>query len=583
MKVEEVSVWAAAVATGPRTILLIGLNDAAKQLTGNCLLSISRNSPPQQQQQQKVDVNISHPFTPRSNTTEAQCSAYMSDNERLVVIDAYGLGDRRVDQNNALGLLQKSLAAVRNQVHLVLVVFKQRDIVNDELLSYIRFFNKRVLFERTRAKNIDTIPNLAFVCDDDDDDGDRIDGINQKSDQLLRLVAPDRIFRFDLDSESSSKESQSSRTPPFGKRSSSLQSFDSRLEESQRLLALVDKLAPLDLAHVQGARFVAEMARDTRNLFVQDSLTAKHKRRIILVGNTGAGKSTVANCLYNKLPTLYHVQSHPFETSDSANGCTSNATVLSNGEVVLIDTVGFGDPRFDQTSVIEAFQQGLAMLNNTVDLVIFVIKRDRIGHHIADFFEHIHDELFRGLMRNNSMLVCSGCQKGWLAEHQVKNEPLKRVLSICADRSVEFKLDFNIPDIEMPPAVRDAFEGLNEQARQKAIDTLVAKVHGLNVSKVNLDYIQESRFKKLFLERIALKLIDANTQEFVKKPLAKTARKGMIVVSAGWLVSNLFIEAYLIGNILSCAYLSLEGLISFFFSSATIGKAAKCLVSFQFN
>ena len=577
MKVSEVA--AAATVAGPRTILLIGSSDAAKQLVGNCLLSSSsrQDAPP---------LNMSHPFSSRQNASETHCSAFMNG-DQLVVIDAYGMGDRRVDQHFALGLLQKSLAAVANQVYLVLVVFKRRDIVSNELLSYIRLFNQRVL-KRTRAEAIS--PNVAFVCDDDTDEKS-VDNVNYQ--QLLSIVERKRVFSFDFDNTDENYDYRPQQE--FGKRSlpsDHTALLARRIEASRRLATFVADLTALDLSHVQEEKFVADMARETRALFVDASLSAKHKRRIILVGYTGAGKSTVANCLFNRRGSHYHIQSHPFRTSDSATGCTSNATILSNDELVLIDTVGFGDPRFNQTSVIETFQQGLAMLNNTVDLVVFVMKRDRFGVHLAEFFEHIHDELFRGLMHNNSVLVCSGCQKGWLDENRRESPALDRVLSMCANRSVEFKLNFDMPEAAMPPPVRDALEEMFENARQQAIDGLVAYLDGLRVDKVNLDYVQEARFKKLFLEHIALTLIEANAEQLVSADAQQAAVKyiantgiGLSVLALG---TNLVRRVDPLLNALSVVYLTVVSIFyslggSSVFACNANALANKCLVSFQFE
>ena len=582
MCISVLKIAEAAAAKKPRTILLIGPNDAAKQLVGNCLLSSSsrQDAPP---------LNMSHPFSSRQSASEMHCSAFMNG-DQLVVIDAYGVGDSRVDQHFALRLLQKSLSAVRNQVHLVLVVFKRRDIVGDALLAYVRLFNQQVLKSTRAAQTIS--PNVAFVCDDEEKEigATTIDN-NQHYQQLLAIVERKRVFRIDLTTAGDNydyRPRQGGEAAQFGKRS--LAPNDGWIETSRRLIAFVDQMPQqLDLAHVQDKHFVGKMVVDTRQLFVEASLTAKHKRRIILVGYTGAGKSTVGNCLYNKLPTLYHVQSHPFETSDSANGCTSNPTVLSNDEFVLIDTVGFGDPHRNQTSVIEAFQHGLAMLNNTVDLVVFVMKRERFTTHIADFFKHIHNDVFRGLMRDNSVLVCSGCKKGWLADNRRSNQALNHVLDLCADRSVEFKLNFEIPDTDMPPHVLDFYEQNNENSRNKTINKLIGYLRALNVSKVNLDYIQEPRFKKLFLEQIAFKLIKANHEEIIQAANVPTAAKYAAQTGVGVSVITLginlvrFVDPVI--NVVSFVYLTAVGVLSLFnFGSLKINALVnKCLVSFQFE
>ena len=188
----------------------------------------------------------------------------------------------------------------------------------------------------------------------------------------------------------------------------------------------------------------------------------KQKRHVIVVGFPGAGKSMLANCLFNRRGTLYHVKHYPLPTSFSLYACSVKPTIISNDEFVIVDTVGFGDWRFNQTSVIEEFKKGLALLDNKVDLVLFVMKPDRIGHYVADFFEQKDDVLFHGLVRNNSLIVCSGSRKGWLAVKRVKNEPLNRVLNMCSNRSVEFKLD--LPKRMRLIGLCDTLESLNEQS-----------------------------------------------------------------------------------------------------------------------
>ena len=491
------SMNAAVASAERRTILLIGSNDAARQLVGNSLLSIigSHDAP--------SALNVSYPFSSRPKSSETYCSAYIND-DQLVVIDGFGLGNRKVDQNLTLRLLQKSLAAVANQIHLVLVVFRRRDIVNGDLLAYIHLFNERVL-KQTRAETISA--NVAFVCDEDAPPSNDNNAIHLN--HLLAMIERKRLFSFDFLTIVDNYETSSSL---FGKRSLQAESTG-KYEMSQRLIAFADEkaTAALDLAHVQDERFVAKMARDSHALFANASIDGtKQKRHVIVVGFEYAGKSIVANCLFNRRGTLYHVKQYPFQTGEIF-GCTSKATIMNNDEFVIVDTVGFGDPQFDEPSVIEEFNQGFALLDNKVDLVLFVMQPHHFIVRLDNFFEHIHKKVFKRLMYSNSVLLCSDCPKGWLADTRRDSDLLNRMLNVCSNRSFEFSLNLHISDIiKMPPALRDHLESIFEQSRQKEIDALVAYLNGLNLRRTDL-----------FKEHISLKLIKENGAELARPNLLR--------------------------------------------------------------
>ena len=114
--------------------------------------------------------------------------------------------------------------------------------------------------------------------------------------------------------------------------------------------------------------------------------------------------------------------------------------------------------------MIEEFKQGLALLDNKVDLVLFVMQPHHFSVHLDNFFEHIHEKVFKRLMYSNSVLLCSDCPKGWLANTRRDSDLLDRMLNLCSNRSVEFSLNLYIPDNKMPPALRDYLENLSEQS-----------------------------------------------------------------------------------------------------------------------
>lgn len=65
------------------------------------------------------------------------------------------------------------------------------------------------------------------------------------------------------------------------------------------------------------------------------------KRTYLLVGLTGAGKSTIGNCILNKSGDLEKINNYPFKTSNSASGCTYNFQVEYNNDHTVIKSILF--------------------------------------------------------------------------------------------------------------------------------------------------------------------------------------------------------------------------------------------------
>ena len=235
------------------------------------------------------------------------------------------------------------------------------------------------------------------------------------------------------------------------------------------------------------------------------STTNNSHKTIVLVGPSGVGKSTLGNCLINQHASLNATQDYPFQTLDSANGCTRNSSLACSNktDLCVIDTMGFGDPQADSRYSFELFQQALVQVNNSVDLVLFVIKEGHLTDEHFAFLRVFQEKVFNGKMRNNSAVICSQCRAGWLAENRRENRQLDKLLRSCNERAYEFKLPFDLPQTDISPITRDEFEKFNEKARQQAIDRLLANINQIStqISKVNLQHVQHEQFKKLFLDK----------------------------------------------------------------------------------
>ncbi len=67
----------------------------------------------------------------------------------------------------------------------------------------------------------------------------------------------------------------------------------------------------------------------------------------LLVGLTGSGKSTAANCIFNQSGDQKLINDVPFYSSGDSKGCTQVFAHAGNDKVMVLDTVGkFGNDPF---------------------------------------------------------------------------------------------------------------------------------------------------------------------------------------------------------------------------------------------
>ena len=224
----------------------------------------------------------------------------------------------------------------------------------------------------------------------------------------------------------------------------------------------------------------------------------------LLVGLGGTGKSTIANCLINKNPDLYHIRDYPFNTSNSASGCTNKFQVCYDEHTRVIDTIGFGDPELNQTSVLNSLREALDSENYLVDAIIFVIREGRFLDGAVDFFELIQKNLLCGKARHNSLLICNGCPPGWLAAERTKSPYLSEALANCNNLGFEFELCLDEPPAQLaahPSRMYSTIATIFKSQRNASIARLNAFLDKQHFKKIDLTFVNSEKFRKQYLER----------------------------------------------------------------------------------
>ena len=72
-----------------------------------------------------------------------------------------------------------------------------------------------------------------------------------------------------------------------------------------------------------------------------------YKPKICLLGSTGNGKSSTGN---------YLIKKEVFKVSDSPVSCTNKLSFKENDEMILIDTIGFGDNMMSKDEIFKTLR-----------------------------------------------------------------------------------------------------------------------------------------------------------------------------------------------------------------------------------
>lgn len=215
-----------------------------------------------------------------------------------------------------------------------------------------------------------------------------------------------------------------------------------------------------------------------------------NRKVFLLIGITGSGKSTTGNCIYNKSNELNLIKHSPFVTSDGARGCTTQFQHVGNNDFVILDTVGFGDPQFNnEDTALREFKNALLQVDNKIDCVIFVVKKGRFTNEIVRFFELVQENVLMNKCRSNSILLVTSCNKNWVDEQKNKSDEVKRAYDNCNGLHFEFNVRFDEEDDTEEDKTN------NTVKRQRAINELVAFLNLQSFTKIDLSEVQTKEYE----------------------------------------------------------------------------------------
>ena len=220
-------------------------------------------------------------------------------------------------------------------------------------------------------------------------------------------------------------------------------------------------------------------------------------KKLLIVGISGVGKSTVSNCLLNQRGDLEKIIGGPFPVSEDSGSGNVEFDVRTNKHFTIIDSIGFGSNEFSSEYVLERMREAMNKVDNEIDCVMYVFEKGRLTNETYQFISVFQNEVMKKKTKYNAMLIVNKCEKGWLAKpEQQNNEVLQAILDSVNNLSYELDLKWDHstdgPDVEHA----------NMLLRQKAINDFVNTLDKLSFSKVNVNHIQGKEFTKLWSEII---------------------------------------------------------------------------------